>query len=79
LAVTIPLTLLTIVIWRLWWLWQERSYQKDVKEAVGAAEDVDRTSLPGDRLDRADSDIDASSIIWPDLSTSRRRRIDGIF
>lgn len=34
-AVTIPLTVLVIIIWRLWWLWQERSYQEDVKEAVG--------------------------------------------
>jgi hypothetical protein len=34
-AVTIPLTVLVIIIWRVWWLWQERSYQDEVKEAVG--------------------------------------------
>ena len=34
-AVTIPLTILVIIIWRVWWLWQERSYQEEVKEAVG--------------------------------------------
>lgn len=38
-AVTIPLTLATIIIWRLWWLWQERSYQKEVEEAVGDGKD----------------------------------------
>ena len=56
-AITIPLTALTIIIWRVWWIWQERGYQKDVKEAVGeagnAAEvdekgkiDEDRSTLP---------------------------------
>ncbi|TVY51394.1 hypothetical protein LCER1_G005876 [Lachnellula cervina] len=33
-AVTIPLTLLVMILWRLWWLWQERLYQREVSEAV---------------------------------------------
>jgi hypothetical protein len=38
-VVTIPLTLLVIVLWRVWWLWQERSYQKEVNDAVGNSAD----------------------------------------
>jgi hypothetical protein len=33
------LTLLVIVLWRVWWLWQERSYQKEVNDAVGNSAD----------------------------------------
>jgi len=33
-VVTIPLTLLVMVLWRAWWLWQERLYNKEVSEAV---------------------------------------------
>ncbi|KAH6662103.1 hypothetical protein B0J14DRAFT_310194 [Halenospora varia] len=38
-AVTIPLTLITVAVWRVWWLWQERKYQEQVnKAAVGETE-----------------------------------------
>jgi len=40
-AVTIPLTLLVMALWRLWWLWQERLYQKEVNEAVEKVMDDD--------------------------------------
>ena len=44
-AVTIPLTMLVIILWRVWWLWQERSYQREVKEAVGEANDDESASI----------------------------------
>lgn len=45
-VVTVPLTLLVIVLWRIWWLWQEKSYQREVNDAVGQVEDDDSTLLP---------------------------------
>ena len=33
-AVTIPLTLLVMIIWRVWWLHQERVNDEAVNEAV---------------------------------------------
>jgi len=33
-AVTIPLTLLVIIVWRVWWLYQERVNNKAVNEAM---------------------------------------------
>jgi hypothetical protein len=40
-AVTIPLTLLVMILWRLCWLWQERLYQREVNEAVEKVIDDD--------------------------------------
>jgi hypothetical protein len=46
-AVTVPLTLLVMVLWRVWWLWQERNYQREVREASGilkTSQEVETTS-----------------------------------
>jgi hypothetical protein len=71
-AVTIPLTLLTIVIWRLWWLWQERSYQKEVEQAVGDSlqdEKPPAKEWHPTKSWRRHFAADASSTLWPGDST----------
>jgi hypothetical protein len=37
-AVTIPLTILVVVGWRLWWGWEERNYQRDLGQAMDNVE-----------------------------------------
>jgi hypothetical protein len=56
-VVTIPLTIFVIVCWRVWWLWQERAYQKAVDAAVQEGESEESsTSL---------NDFDTTSILYP--------------
>lgn len=37
--------MLVMILWRVWWLWQERSYQREVREAVGEASDDEGASI----------------------------------
>lgn len=66
-AVTIPLTLLTMIVWRIWWLWQERLYEKEVNEAVGEVKD--EGARPSERR------MHGHSIV--EVTTEPRRRSHG--
>jgi hypothetical protein len=43
-AFTIPLTILVLVFWRIWWVWQEKSYQREVNQATGVVGEEDQKS-----------------------------------
>lgn len=30
-----------MILWRVWWIWQERSYQREVSAALGSSGDED--------------------------------------
>jgi len=44
-AVTIPLTLFVMFLWRIWWLWQERIYLRELKEASGKVRENEENEM----------------------------------
>ncbi len=49
-VVTIPLTLFVIILWRVWWVWQERKYITELAVATGKSEDGGEVLVEDSRM-----------------------------